>query len=186
MNYSISILSMQVKEQHHSEQHYESNITQMNHQQNSTTTVNGQYQVSAIFGPINKAIIFDRLSSPRKKRDKDTYVNQTFMALFVFSIVGPKQNAGSLLAPVSDTVFYALSHGTLGFSLHMVAFSTIFWLVKILQQPIRFFDINGYWSCHGKQNRGYHVKEHKNYIRNWCQKWSCILFGAIYRENKRC
>ena len=38
--------------------------------------------------------------------------------LFVFSIVGPKQNAGSLLTLVSDTVFYALSHGTLGFALH--------------------------------------------------------------------
>ena len=48
MNYSLSFLSMQVKQQHQSEQHYESSITQMNHQQNSTTTVNGQYQVSAI------------------------------------------------------------------------------------------------------------------------------------------
>ena len=40
------------------------------------------------------------------------------ISLFVFSMVGPKQNAGSLLAPVSDTVFDALSHGTLGFALH--------------------------------------------------------------------
>ena len=39
-------------------------------------------------------------------------------ALFVFSIVGPKQNAGSLLTPVYGTVFYALSHGTIGFALH--------------------------------------------------------------------
>ena len=39
-------------------------------------------------------------------------------SLFVFLIVGPKQNAGSLLTPVSETVFYALSHGTLGFALH--------------------------------------------------------------------
>ena len=37
---------------------------------------------------------------------------------FVFSMVGPKQNAGSLLTPVSDTIFDALSHGTLGFALH--------------------------------------------------------------------
>ena len=28
-------------------------------------------------------------------------------------------------------------------------------------------------------------KSIKNYIRNWCQKWCCILFGAIYRENKQ-
>ena len=33
-------------------------------------------------------------------------------------IVGLKQNAGSLLTPVSETVFYALSYGTLGFALH--------------------------------------------------------------------
>ena len=38
--------------------------------------------------------------------------------LFVFSMVGPKQNAGPLSTPVSDTVFDALSHGTLGFALH--------------------------------------------------------------------
>ena len=38
--------------------------------------------------------------------------------LFVFLIDGPKQNAGSLLTPVSQTVFYALSHCTLGFAFH--------------------------------------------------------------------
>ena len=37
---------------------------------------------------------------------------------FVFSIVGHKQNARSLLTSVSDTVFYALSHGSLGFAVH--------------------------------------------------------------------
>ena len=40
------------------------------------------------------------------------------MSLFVFSIDGPKQNATSLLTPVSNIVFYALSSGTLGFALH--------------------------------------------------------------------
>ena len=43
----------------------------------------------------------------------------------------------------------------------IVAFSTIFLLVEILQQPIRIFEISGYWSCHGEQNEDYHVKEHK-------------------------
>ena len=38
-------------------------------------------------------------------------------SLFVFSIVGPKQNARSLLTPVSNTVFHALSHGSFGFAL---------------------------------------------------------------------
>ena len=37
---------------------------------------------------------------------------------FVFFMVGPKQNAGSLLTPVSHTIFDAFSHGTLGFALY--------------------------------------------------------------------
>ena len=37
--------------------------------------------------------------------------------LFVFSIDDSKQNATSLLTPVSNVVFYALSSGTLGFAL---------------------------------------------------------------------
>ena len=45
--------------------------------------------------------------------------------------------------------------------LSMVAFSTIFLLVKILQQPIRIFEISGSWSYHGEENACYHVKEHK-------------------------
>ena len=42
---------------------------------------------------------------------------RALQALFVFSIVGPKQNAGSLLTPVSDTVLFSLLHGTPGFAL---------------------------------------------------------------------
>ena len=42
----------------------------------------------------------------------------TDKTLFVFLIDGPKQNAGSLLTPVSDTAFHALSHGTFGFAFH--------------------------------------------------------------------
>ena len=38
--------------------------------------------------------------------------------LFVFSLSDPKQNARSLLKPVSGTVFHALSNGSLGFALH--------------------------------------------------------------------
>ena len=39
-------------------------------------------------------------------------------ALFVFSLSDPKQNARSLLTPVSGTVFNALPHGSFGFALH--------------------------------------------------------------------
>ena len=40
------------------------------------------------------------------------------ISLFVFSIYDPKQNATSLLTPLSNTVFYALLSGTLSFALH--------------------------------------------------------------------
>ena len=43
--------------------------------------------------------------------------------------------------------------------------STIFLLVKILQQPIKIL-ISGFCSCHREQNACYHVKEHKKL----CQK----------------
>ena len=46
-----------------------------------------------------------------------------------------------------------------------VAFSTFFSLVKILLQPIRIFEIGGYFSCHRHQNEGYYVKERKNLIK---------------------
>ena len=45
-------------------------------------------------------------------------VNHITPSLFVFSLSDPKQNARSLLTPVSGTVFYALSHGSLAFALH--------------------------------------------------------------------
>ena len=85
--------------------------------------------------------------------------------MFVFLKSGPKQNARSLLTPVSDPLFM-LFHMVASVLLSMVALSTIFLLVKILEQPIRIFEISGYWSCHGEQNAGYHVKEHKKL----CQK----------------
>ena len=38
--------------------------------------------------------------------------------LFVFLIGDPKQNVNSFMTPFSDSVFYALSHGSLGFAFH--------------------------------------------------------------------
>ena len=49
--------------------------------------------------------------------------------------MGPKQNARPLLTPVSDQDLYALSCGTFGLP-SMVAFTTIFLLVEVIQQPI--------------------------------------------------
>ena len=55
-----------------------------------------------------------------------------------FFIGEPKQNVNSFMTPFSDTVFM-LFHMIAAVLLSMVAFSTILWLVKILQQPIRIF-----------------------------------------------
>ena len=46
--------------------------------------------------------------------------------------------------------------------LSTLAFSTIFLLVEVIQQSIRIIEIGGYWSCHGEQIEGYHMKEDKN------------------------
>ena len=46
--------------------------------------------------------------------------------------------------------------------LSMVAFLIILLLAKKLQQPIKIFEIGGYWSYHGEQNASYHEKEDKN------------------------
>ena len=58
--------------------------------------------------------------------------------LFVFSICDPKQNARSLLTPVSDAVFYALSHGSLSFALHGSFFNHLLigWKSSIANQYI--------------------------------------------------
>ena len=54
-----------------------------------------------------------------------------------------------------------LFHKVVSVLLSMVAFSTTFLLVQTIQQPIRIFEISGYWSGHGEENASYHVKEHK-------------------------
>ena len=63
-----------------------------------------------------------------------------FMSLFVFLINGVKQNARSLLTPVSDTDFYALLHGSLHFVLHGSSNNRLFqrFLLAVEDfQPIR-------------------------------------------------
>ena len=54
--------------------------------------------------------------------------------LCVFLIVGPKRNAGSVLIPVFDTAFYALSHGSKHFVLYGSCknrlFQRLWWAVE--------------------------------------------------------
>ena len=87
----------------------------------------------------------------------------------------------------SNVVFYALSSGTLGFALHG-SFDKLTWKNLI-----------GYWRISTNQKMVYSYrntmmesntagttwKSIKNFFRNWCQKWCCILFGVIYWENKQ-
>ena len=46
------------------------------------------------------------------------YILSKTMSLFVFLKSDQKQNARSLLPPVSDPALHSLSHGSLGFALH--------------------------------------------------------------------
>ena len=73
---------------------------------------------------------------------------------------GLKQKVNSILTHVSDTVFHALSHGSLHFVLHgslITAYikDSDFLLKKINQSK------NCLKSYHGEQNQGNHVKEPK-------------------------
>ena len=63
-----------------------------------------------------------------------------------------------------------LFHKVVSVLLSMVAFSTTFLLVQTIQQPIRIFEISGYLSCHGEQNGGYHVKEHRKLYQKQVSK----------------
>ena len=66
--------------------------------------------------------------------------------------------------------FFMLFHKVVSVLLSMVAFSTTFLLVQTIQQPIRIFEISGYWSYHGEQNAGYHVKEHEKLYQKQVSK----------------
>ena len=69
--------------------------------------------------------------------------------------------------------------------------STIFLLVKILQQPIRIFEISGFCSYHREQNACYHVKEHKKLYQKLVSKvtlhfvWSHLSKKQTVKEEFR-
>ena len=70
---------------------------------------------------------------------KNNFLNYqvSILTLFVLTNSGPKHNARSLSTPFSDTVYFAAAG-----MVSMVAFSTIFLLVKRFQQPTRFFEVS--------------------------------------------
>ena len=61
---------------------------------------------------------FEKMLLPSAAQTKKALTFTKVYTLFVLSIYDPKQNARSLFTPVSDTVFYPLSLGSLHFVLH--------------------------------------------------------------------
>ena len=72
--------------------------------------------------------------------------------------------------------FWILFHMVPLVLLSMVALKTIFWLVEILQQPIRIFQFTGFLSYHGEKKERYHVKEHKKL---------CFNFVKVHHSEKQ-
>ena len=88
------------------------------------------------------------------------------------------------MTPFSDSVFM-LFHMVASVLLSMVAFSTILWLVKILQQPIRIFAMAVDRAAMENKTEATMWKSIKNWIRNRCHKWVYILFGVTCQKNKQ-
>jgi len=63
--------------------------------------------------------------------------------------------------------------------LSMVAFSIIFLLLKILQLPIKIFEISSYWSCRGEEKACYREKEHKKLCQKLVSKVTLQFVWAI-------
>ena len=84
------------------------------------------------------------------------------------------------------TQFFMLFHMVASVLLSMVAFSTVFLLVKILQQPIRIIEISGYCSCHGEENACYHGKEHKKLGQKLVSKVTLHFVWVHFSKNKQC
>ena len=68
----------------------------------------------------------------------------------------------------------------------MVAFSTTFILVQTIHQPVRMFDITGYWSCYGEQNASYHVKEQRKLYQTQVSKATLYFVLGHLSRNKKC
>ena len=90
------------------------------------------------------------------------------------------------MTPFSDSVFYALSHGSLGFAFHGSNFN--YFLIGLNSERAH----QNLWNSRllelqqRTKSAEYHIREHKNLQKNkrW-QKWPCKVFGVDYQENKQ-
>ena len=121
----------------------------------------------------------------RSSNETSCYCNHC--TLFVFSICGPKQNARSLLKPVSYTVFYALSHGNLHFVLHGSFTNRLFQRFCLVVEnfwPIRSSGLKKLpWTAKPRLP----VKEHKQlYQKQMSKVTSHFVRGHQTQGNKQC
>ena len=108
------------------------------------------------------------------------------VSLFVFSIDGPKQNAGSLLTPVPSIVFYALSSGTLGFALHGSFNNHLherIWLAVEEFPPIRKWFTELPWRA---KRRVPLERASKTILETGVKSDVVFCLEPSYRENKQC
>ena len=106
--------------------------------------------------------------------------------LFVFSIGSRKQNGVSLLTPVSDSIFIALSDGTFLFSLHGSFKNHQHKALWLAVGIVSTNQVMVKWATIQSKMNGTIWKSIENLIRNWCQKFHTILLRVISLKNKQC
>ena len=87
---------------------------------------------------------------------------------------------------MSDSVFNALSDGTIYFALYgsSLNHNLIGWNNSNSQSES--FVLVVLKAAMERKKKGTIWKSNENWVRNWCQKWHTILFTATNRENKQC
>ena len=107
------------------------------------------------------------------------------MPLFVFLIGSCEQNGVSLLTPVSDSVFIALSDGTFLFSLHGSFKNHQHKALWLAVGIVSTNQVMVKWATIQSKMNGTIWKSIENLIRNWCQKFHTILLRVISLKNKQ-
>ena len=107
------------------------------------------------------------------------------ISLFVFLIGSCKQNGVSLLTPVSDSIFIALSDGTFLFSLHGSFKNHQHKALWLAVGIVSTNQVMVKWATIQSKMNGTIWKSIENLIRNWCQKFHTILLRVISLKNKQ-
>ena len=92
----------------------------------------------------------------------------------------------SLLTPVSDSIFIALSDGTFLFSLHGSFKNHQHKALWLAVGIVSTNQVMVKWATIQSKMNGTIWKSIENLIRNWCQKFHTILLRVISLKNKQC